>query len=147
MRRILTLLLLGAALAAPQSQGATATGHIPGTAVHRRNGTWLGIQLTSNNFIVTFYDKTKNPMPADATTVVLSWSYPHAADTYSPTLSAELTPLTDISSVFTSSYSVPYPHRMTLRVTLTIAGSTPDAPDPFHTEVYVIRFAESPSQS
>jgi hypothetical protein len=141
--RTLTLLVVAATLAISRSYGANTTGGINGTAVHRHNGTWLGIQITSNNFFVTFYDKNKKPMAADATDVVLSWTYPHAAGTIAPVLSTQLSPRLDISSVFTSSYSVPYPHKMTLRVILTVPQTNPDATNQTQTEVYVVNFTAS----
>jgi hypothetical protein len=139
MNRIIALLALMGALAIPQGHAAPA-GTIPGTVVHRHNDTWLGIQLTANNFFVTFYDKSKNPMAADAESVVLSWTYPHAAGGFSPALSTQLTPEQDISSVFTSGYSVPYPHKMTLRVTLAVPAASTDAQGQVQTEVYVVKF-------
>jgi hypothetical protein len=140
VKRSITILGLWIALAISQSFGASATGTIAGTAVHRRNGTWLGIRITSNNFFVTFYDKAKNLMAADATSITLSWQYPRADGKNSPVLSTQLTPLRDISSEFTSSYSVPYPHKMTLRVILEIPPTNPDASDREQIEVYVVKF-------
>jgi len=139
MKRLALLLALAAALAAPSARAATQ-GTIPGTAVHRHNGNWLGIQLTSNNFVVIFYDKNKKPMPADATGVMLTWTIPHSSGTYAPMLSDQLSPVTDISSEFTSGYSVPFPHKMTLRVVLSIPPAASGASDQGQTEVYTVRF-------
>lgn len=138
MKRAITLLLLGLTFIA-HSEAAAQTGKISGLPVHRRNGTWLGIQLTAGNFRVTFYDKNKNPVAADATDVVLSWTVPKTGPYAQPPLSTQLSPLLDISSVFTNSYYVPYPHTMNLRIILTVPPSDPSAISPA-TEFYNVRF-------
>jgi hypothetical protein len=138
MKRAIALLLLGLSLVA-QSEGATQAGKISGMPVRRHNGTWLGIQLTAGNFRVTFYDKNRNPMAADATSVVLSWTTPKTGTYAPPPISTQLFPLTDISSVFTNGYYVPYSHAMNLRIILSVPASDPSALSP-DTEVYYARF-------
>ena len=126
MKRAIALLLLGLIFIV-QSEAATQTGKISGLPVRRHNGTWLGIQLTAGNFRVTFYDKSKNPMAADATSVVLSWITPKTGTYAPPPISTQLFPLTDISSVFTNSFYVPYSHSMNLKINLTVPASDPSA--------------------
>jgi hypothetical protein len=138
MKRAIALLLLGLTFIA-QGEAAAQTGKISGTPVYRRNGTWLGIQLSAGNFRVTFYDKDKNLMAADATSVVLSWTTPKTGQYAPPPSSTQLSPLTDISSVFTNSYYVPYSHPMNLRVILTVPASDPSALSPA-TETYSVKF-------
>jgi hypothetical protein len=138
MKRTIALLLLGLIFVA-QGDAAAQTGRISGLPVRRHNGTWLGIQLTARNFRVTFYDKNKNPMPADATSVVLSWTTPKTGEYAPPPISTQLFPLTDISSVFTNSYYVPYSRPMNLRIILTVPASDPSALSP-DTEIYSVRF-------
>jgi hypothetical protein len=138
MKRAISLLLLGLVFNA-QGEAATQTGKISGAPVHRHNGTWLGIQLTAGNFRVTFYDKNKNLMAADATSVVLSWTTPKTGPYAPPPSSTQLSPLADISSVFTNSNYVPYSHPMNLRVVLTVPASDPSALSPA-TESYSVKF-------
>jgi hypothetical protein len=138
MKRAIALLLLGLTLIA-QSEAATQSGKISGTPVHRHNGTWLGIQLTAGNFRVTFYDKDKNPMAADATSVVLRWTIPKTGPYAPPPTSTQLSPLTDISSVFTNSSYVPYSHPMNLRIILSVPASDPSALSPV-SETYSVKF-------
>lgn len=138
MKRAIALLLLGLIFIA-QGEAATQTGKILGIPVHRHNGTWLGIQLTAGNFRVTFYDKNKNPMPADATSVVLSWTTPKTGPYAPPPTSTQLSPLTDISSVFTNSFYVPYSRPMNLRIILTVPASDSSALSPA-TETYTAKF-------
>jgi|HubBroStandDraft_1064217.scaffolds.fasta_scaffold74310_2 hypothetical protein len=141
MKRSIALLLLGLTFNA-QSEAATPTGKISGTPVHRHNGTWLGIQLTAGNFRVTFYDKDKNLMAADATSVVLTWTIPKTGPYAPPPSSTQLSPLPDISSVFTNSYYVPYSHPINLKVILTVPASDPSALSPA-TETYGVKFTAS----
>lgn len=138
MNRAIVLVLLGLTVIA-QGRAATPTGRISGQAVHRRNGTWLGIQLAAGNFRVTFYDKNKSPMAADATTVVLSWTNPKTGTYAPPPVSTQLSPLPDISSVFTNGYYVAYSHPMNLRIVLTLPASDPSALSPV-TEAYNLKF-------
>jgi hypothetical protein len=138
MKRAIALFLLALALVA-QSEAAGQTGKISGLAVRRHNGTWLGIQLTAGNFRVTFYDKSRNSTPADATSVVLSWTVPKTGPYAPPPTSTQLSPLPDISSVFTNSFYVPYSHPMNLRIILTVPASDPSALSPV-TETYSVRF-------
>ncbi len=138
MKRAIALLLLGLTVVT-LSEAATQTGKISGLAVHRQNGTWLGIQLSAGNFRVTFYDKNKNTMAADATAVVLSWATPKTGTHAPPPTSTQLSPLPDISSVFTNSFYVAYTRPMNLRITLTLPPSDPSSLSPA-TETYNVRF-------
>jgi len=138
MKRAFAIVLLGLALIA-QSQAAAPAGKIAGQAVQRRNGTWLGIQLTAGNFRVTFYDRNRHPMPADATSVVLSWAAPKTGTYAPPPVSTQLAPLTDVTAVFTNSYYVAYTRPMNLRIVLTVPPSDPAAASPA-TETYNLRF-------
>jgi hypothetical protein len=138
MKRAIALLLLGLILIA-QSEAATQTGKISGLPVHRHNGTWLGIQLSAGNFRVTFYDKNKDPMAADATSVVLSWTTPKTGTYAPPPSSTQLFPLADISSVLTNSFYVPYSHPMSIKITLIVPASDPSALSPA-TETYNVKF-------
>jgi hypothetical protein len=138
MKRAIALLLLGLIFVA-QGEAATPTGKISGLPVHRHNGTWLGIQLSAGNFRVTFYDKDKNLMAADATSVVLNWTTPKTGAYAPPPSSTQLSPLPDISSVFTNSYYVPYSHPMNIRIILTVPASDPSALSPA-IETYNVKF-------
>jgi hypothetical protein len=138
VKRAIALLLFGLIFIA-QSEAATQTGKIPGLSVHRHNGTWLGIQLTAGNFRVTFYDKDKNPMAADATSVILSWTTPKTGTYAPPPISTQLFPLTDISSAFTNGFFVSYSRPMNLRIILSVPASDPSALSPV-SEVYNVKF-------
>jgi hypothetical protein len=138
MKRAIVLLLLGLSFTV-QGEAAGQTGKITGLPVHRHNGTWLGILLSAGNFRVTFYDKNKEPMAADATSVVLSWTTPKTGTYAPPPISTQLYPLTDITSVFTNSFYVAYSHSMNLRIVLSVPSSDPNALSP-DTEVYNVKF-------
>jgi hypothetical protein len=138
MKRAIAFILLALTVIA-QSSAASQTGKISGVAVRRHNGNWLGIQLTAGNFRVTFYDKSKNPTTADATSVVLRWTVPKTGPYAPPPTSTQLSPLTDISSVFTNSFYVPYSHPMNMTIILIVPSSDPSALSPA-TETYSARF-------
>jgi hypothetical protein len=141
MKRAIVLLLLGLSFTV-QGEAAGQTGKITGLPVHRHNGTWLGIQLTAGNFRVTFYEKNKNLMAADATSVVLSWTTPNTGTYAPPPISTQLSSLTDISSVFTNSFFVSYSHPMNLRIILTVPASDASALSPA-TETYNVKFTST----
>ena len=46
---------------------------IPGTVISRPNGTFLGLQLVSGNFVLSFYDKKHKPMAVDVTRATARW--------------------------------------------------------------------------
>ena len=51
---------------------------IPGTMISRSNGTFLGLQVVSGNFVLTFYDKKHKPMAVDVTRGTARWPNPRS---------------------------------------------------------------------
>jgi hypothetical protein len=51
---------------------------IPGTVIARANGTFLGLEVVSGNFKLTFYDKKKKPMNVDVTRATARWPNPRS---------------------------------------------------------------------
>jgi hypothetical protein len=137
MNRTLRLAVAGLALAAAGAAAARPTptpseekeGTIAGTPVQRTQGGWLGVAVVDRTFRMTFYDDKKNPVPADATSVVLRWPVHYQPNDER----TELLP-TDDPSVLASSYAVKGPLIFKLHITL-LTASKPDA-----AEVYTIDF-------
>lgn len=50
---------------------------IEGTVIERPNGTFLGLTLHEGKYKLSFYDKEKKPMRADALRAVARWPNPH----------------------------------------------------------------------
>lgn len=46
---------------------------IPGLTISRPNGTFLGLQVLNNNFVLSFYDAKKKPMAPDITRATAHW--------------------------------------------------------------------------
>jgi hypothetical protein len=51
---------------------------IPGTAVKRDNGTWLGLEVVGGNYKLSFYDKKKKAMTPDVNRASARWPNPRA---------------------------------------------------------------------
>jgi hypothetical protein len=114
-------------------------GTVAGTAIHRANGGWLGVEVKDQNFWMTFYNAKKKPVAADAGAAVLWWSVQ-----YQP--NPERTELTSSSnpSVLASAYTVKPPYSFKLHITLltdTDSGAAPAGGTPPQPEGYVIDFS------
>ncbi len=139
MKRLAILACLAALLAgvpsgladdAPAPQGKDEVGKIAGTPVARDNGTWLGIELKDNNFVMTFYNAKKKPMAADATSAVFWWPV-----NYQPLPErTQLTPAGE-PSVFSSPRAIKPPHSFKLHITLL------DQARPDYAESFVVDFS------
>lgn len=57
----------------PKKKPAEVMGTIKGITIPRANGTYLGLEVVSNNFVLTFYDKKKKPMAMDVTRATARW--------------------------------------------------------------------------
>jgi hypothetical protein len=51
---------------------------IPGMAIARPNGTFLGLEVVGGNFKLSFYDKKKKAMAVDVTRATARWPNPRA---------------------------------------------------------------------
>ncbi len=51
-------------------------GKIPGVAIPRANGTWLGLRVENNVFVLSFYTAKKKPAAADAARASARWNPP-----------------------------------------------------------------------
>lgn len=51
---------------------------IPGTVINRPNGTFLGLEVISGVFKLTFYDKKHKEMPIDVTRATARWPNPRS---------------------------------------------------------------------
>jgi hypothetical protein len=139
MKRIAPLALAGLFLAAIGGVSARPTptptpteepeGEVAGTVVARTGGGWLGVEVKDRTFRLTFYNAKKQPVPADATSVVLRWPVRYQPNDER----TELLP-TDDPAVLASAYAVKGPLLFKLHITLLVEGKT-DAP-----ESYVIDF-------
>jgi len=104
-------------------------GTIAGIPVARSQGGWLGVEVQSRTFKLTFYDEKKKPVAADATSAILRW-WVH----YQPNEERiQLLP-TDDPSVLASPYVIKGPLSFKLYITLLNEGK-PDA-----AESYVVDF-------
>jgi hypothetical protein len=66
---LFSLLVLGIFAALPAGAADTAKedemGKIPGITLTRPSGTFLGLEIASGNFKLSFYDDKKKPVPVD----------------------------------------------------------------------------------
>lgn len=62
----------------PKKKKEEAMGVIKGTEIKRANGTYLGLEVAGNNFVLTFYDKKKKPVAMDVTRATARWPNPRA---------------------------------------------------------------------
>jgi len=127
MKRILLMALAGLALSVA-GRAADASrdevGKIAGVAIARDDG-YIGLQITDDVFVLTFYNAKKKPVPAQASSAVLRWSV-H----YQPNVErTELLPSGD-PAVLTSSYPVRAPHTFIVHILLLFDGK-PDASESF----------------
>jgi hypothetical protein len=88
-------------------------GKIAGTAVPRGDGGFLGIELTDGNFVVTFYNQKKKPVPADVASVVMWWPVQYQTNNER----VELTP-SDNPAKMSSPKVIRPPYTMKLHLTL-----------------------------
>ncbi len=69
--------LLGPALAltanAADSAAQEEEGTIPGIAIPRASGGFLGLEIVGGNFKISFYDTKKKPVPVDVTRATARW--------------------------------------------------------------------------
>lgn len=134
MKRILLVamagMLLSLAFVARAADDKDKEGTIQGIPIKRAGAGWLGLQIKDSNFILTFYNDKKKPVPADRPSAVAWWSVhyqPNAERT-------ELTP-SDNPAVLASGYLVKEPHTFKVHLTLLETGTT-------DVETYVVDFSE-----
>jgi len=61
---------------AAKKPATTVTHTIPGLVIARDNGGFLGLEIDrNNNFKISFYNKNKVPVVADAATATISWFF------------------------------------------------------------------------
>jgi hypothetical protein len=125
---LLVWALPGRARADTPAPAEEKEGTITGLAIQRPQGGWIGVEIKSGCFRITFYNDKKKPIAADRTSAVLRWTV-H----YQP--NAERTELvgSDEPAVLTNSYPVKEPHTFKLHIALMKDGS--DEP-----ESYVVDF-------
>ncbi len=68
----------------PKKKKEEPMGVIKGTEIKRANGTYLGLQVINNNFVLTFYDKKKKPAAMDVTRAAARWPNPRLPATTAP---------------------------------------------------------------
>ena len=62
----------------PKKKKEEAMGVIKGTEIKRANGTYLGLEVVNNNFVLTFYNSKKKPVGMDVTRATARWPNPRA---------------------------------------------------------------------
>jgi hypothetical protein len=65
--------VLFAAGADEKAGGGKEAAKIEGVTIERPNGTFLGLQIKDNNFVLTFYNKKKEKMAPDVTRATVRW--------------------------------------------------------------------------
>lgn len=91
---------------------------IKGIEIVRPNGTFLGLEVVNNNFVLTFYDVKKKKMTADVARATMRWPVK-----YQPTDERTvLNPAADGMSL-TSTKPVRPPHAFKVFVALFVEGS------------------------
>ena len=128
---VLGLCVIGACLPAKAAPAETtqSEGVIPGTTIARPNGHFLGLEVVTGNFKLSFYNEHKKPEAGDLSSAVLRWPV-HYQPNDERTL---LTPTGD-GLALTSGKAVKAPLSFKLFMSMFAPGKT----DPV--ESYVIDF-------
>ena len=66
-------LLFGVGVLLATAADEKAPAKIEGIPITRPNGTFLGLQIKDNNFVLTFYDKQKKKMTPDVARATVRW--------------------------------------------------------------------------
>lgn len=117
--------------AAPAAKKAKdeAPAKVEGISISRPDGSFLGLQLVNNNFVLTFYDKEKKKMAPDVAMAVARWPVKYQKIDER----TALTPGADGTSLM-SPFFVRPPHNFRLYLGLFKAGSQDAVED------YVVEF-------
>ncbi len=59
--------------AKPAPKKVEPIGHVDGLEIARPNGTFLGLQIVSSNFVLSFYDADRKKMAPDVVRATLRW--------------------------------------------------------------------------
>ena len=102
---------------------------IDGMTIERRNGTFLGLQIVNNNFVVKFYDKEKKPAKPDVARATARWPVK-----YQP--ADERTVLNRVEDTLTSAFVIRPPHQF--KLTLSLLSEVEGTP----AETYIVDFRE-----
>lgn len=108
------------AAVAPKSDQKTVApiGNVDGIAIPRPNGTFLGLQIANNNFVLSFYDAKKRKIAPDVTRATLRWPVKYQpADER-----AVLNPGSDGTSL-TSPKTIRPPHQFRAMLNLFVEGN------------------------
>jgi hypothetical protein len=57
----------------PKKKAEEAMGTIKGLEIKRANGTYLGLEVSGGQFVLSFYDKKKKPAAVDVTRATARW--------------------------------------------------------------------------
>jgi len=113
----MVFLSAGLATAAGAPPAAEAPGMIAGTEIARPGGGFLGLQIVSSRFVLSFYDARKHPAPVDVARAALRWPVKYQpADER-----VVLNPAADGLSL-TSEKSIRPPHRFKVFLALLAEG-------------------------
>ncbi len=105
---------------APSSDERTVNpiGHVDGLVIPRPNGGYLGLQIVSNNFVLSFYNAKKRKVAPDVTRATVRWPVK-----YQPMDErAVLNPGSDGTSL-TSGRTVRPPHNFKVALNLFVEGN------------------------
>ena len=94
-------------------------GKIPGLAISRPNGGWLGLEMIGGTFKLTFYNAKKKPVTVDVASAIISWKPP--IQKFTDKVRVFLTPGGDGKSLV-SERNVPPPHKFTLTINFFVSG-------------------------
>lgn len=104
-------------------------GQVDGIEIPRPGGTFLGLQVVNNNFVLTFYDAKKHKVAADVSRATARWSVK-----YQPNDERVLLSASGDEAVLTSPKTVKPPHVLKVRLGL-FAGDGEEA-----VESYVVDY-------
>ncbi len=93
-------------------------GKIDGLEIARPNGTFLGLQIVNNNFVLSFYDAKKHRTTADVSRATLRWAVKYQPQDER----AVLNPSGDGQSL-TSAKTIRPPHSFKVFLALFVEGS------------------------
>ena len=102
---------------APDGKDAEEVFEVDGVEIARANGTFLGLAVRNNNFVLGFYDEDKKPVRADMVSATLRWSV-----RYQPNDERAVLRVGGDGTVLTSAFVVRQPHSFRVTILLFAEG-------------------------
>jgi hypothetical protein len=114
---------------APDGKEAEEELEVEGVEIARANGTFLGLAVRNNNFVLGFYDEEKKPVRADMVSATLRWPV-----RYQPNDERTVLRVGGDGTVLTSGFVIRQPHSFRVTILLFAEGRQDSA------ETYTVEY-------